>query len=166
MARLLATAGTKFFIGTAMAFDGGNVTVSDFDEQSWTRITGTTNIGATGDSAEVITSSQIDPGNPENSARVRKAKGPRNAGTMTIICDVNYEDPGQLALIAAEKSADTYAFKIEFNDAPAGGTPSERYFIALVMSATEEMNEANNIIKLNSELEIDSNIVRVAAAEA
>jgi len=42
----------------------------------------------------------------------------------------------------------------------------ERYFVALVMSAVEQFDEANNTMKLNTTLEIDSNIVRVAAAAA
>lgn len=42
---------------------------------------------------------------------------------------------------------------------------SERYFTALVMSAAEQLDEANNTMKLNQTLEIDSNIVRVQAAQ-
>ncbi|ALK09500.1 phage tail tube protein [Blastochloris viridis] len=157
-ARLFATAGSKLFIGPAKAFTGTDFTASDFTSTTWTEIGGTTNLGATGDTAELITSTQI------SDARVRKMKGTRNAGSATIVCDVSYDDPGQLALIAAEKTEDSYAFKLQFNDAPAGGTPSIRYFVALVMGASEELNEANNIAKLNVTLEIDSNIVRVAAA--
>ena len=165
MSRLFATAGTKVSIGSIMAYSGDELSVSDFSEQSWTRITGTTNLGASGDSAELITSNQIDSGNGDSTnSRVRKLKGARNAGSMTVICDLDYGDAGQVALVAAEKEQDTFAFKIEFNDAPAGGTPSVRYFVAMVMSAAEELNEANNVMSLNATLEIDSNIVRVAAA--
>lgn len=159
MSRLFATAGTKLFIGDAMAFDGDDLVASDFTGASWTEVKGTTNLGAAGDTSELITSNQI------GSARTRKLKGTRNAGSMTVVCDLDYADPGQLALVAAEKAKETYAFKIQFNDAPEGGTPSERYFVALVMSASEEMNEANSVMSLNATLEIDSNIVRVAAAE-
>ncbi|MBN9333623.1 MAG: hypothetical protein J0I64_09170, partial [Devosia sp.] len=81
-----------------------------------------------------------------------------------VVMDLDYSDAGQLALIAAEKTKDTYAFRVTFNDAPAGGTPSIRYFVALVMSASEQWDEANSVMKLNATLEIDSNIVRVAAA--
>src|SRR5690606_29518537 len=85
-------------------------------------------------------------------------------GSMAVVADLDYADPGQIALIAAEKSAHSFAFKLVFNDAPVGGTPSERYFVALVMSAAEQYNEANSVMALNATLEIDSNIVRVAAA--
>src|SRR5690606_6920689 len=111
-----------------------------------------------GDTANLITSDQIA------RSRTRKMKGTRNAGSMEVVCDLDYADAGQLALIAAEKTQHSYAFKITFNDAPAGGTPSERYFVAFVMSAGEQYDEANSVMKLNSTLEIDSNIVRVVAA--
>lgn len=167
MSRLFATAGTRVSIGPVKEFSGTNFVATDFTtgNPTYTPILGTTNIGGAGDVAELISSNQIDPGDPRVS-RTRKMKGSRNAGSMQIVCDLNYADPGQLALIAAEKTDETYAIKIEFNDAPAGGTPSVRYFVALVMSASEQFDEANSIMKLNATLEIDSNIVRVAAASA
>lgn len=157
-ARLFATAGAKLFIGPAKAFTGTDLTAADFAGISWTEIGGTTNLGSTGDTSELITSQQIA------DSRVRKMKGVRNAGSATVVCDISYDDAGQLAIIAAEKTDDSYAFKLQFNDAPASGTPSLRYFTALVMGAREELNEANSAMKLNVTLEIDSNIVRVSAA--
>ena len=162
MSHLFATAGSKLYIGAAKAFNGTDFIATDFTtgEPAWTEIGGTTNLGSAGDTSELITSNQIA------NARTRKLKGTRNAGSMEVVCDLDYADAGQLALIAAENTKDTYAFKLVFNDAPVGGTPSERYFVALVMSTAEQMDEANNAMKLNSTLEIDSNIVRVAAAGA
>lgn len=167
MSRLFTTAGTKVSIGAMMAYTGVDFVAADFTTGSpaWTRILGTTNIGGAGDTAELVTSNQIDTGNPDVS-RTRKAKGSRNAGTMEIVADLDYADPGQLALVAAEKTSQTYAFKVEFNDAPEGGTPSIRYFVALVMSAREQWDEANSVMKLNTTMEIDSNVVRVSAASA
>ena len=159
MGNLFSTAGMKLEIGAApMAFNGTDLVAADFSAVSWTEITGHTNLGSAGDTTELITSNHID------AARTRKIKGPRNAGSMQIVCDLDYADAGQLALIAAEKTNYTYPFKITFNDAPTGGTPSERYFVALVMSQQEEFGEATSQMKLNVTLEIDSNIVRVAAA--
>lgn len=165
MSHLFATAGSKLFIGPVKAFNGTDFTASDFPETgesalTFTEVGGTTNLGSAGDTSELITSDQIA------RARTRKLKGTRNAGAMEVVCDLDYADAGQLALIAAEKAIHTYAFKLQFNDAPAGGTPSIRYFVALVMSAGEQYDEANSVMKLNSMLEIDSNIVRVAAAPA
>lgn len=159
MSNLFTTAGMKVEIGTApMAFTGTDFTAADFTSATWTEIGGHTNLGSIGDTAELITSNQIA------QARTRKAKGVRNAGSMELVCDLDYADPGQIALIAAEKTIHAYPFKLTLNDAPAGGTPSLRYFVALVMSQSEQYDEANSVMKLNATLEIDSNIVRVAAA--
>ncbi len=158
MSYLFATAGSLLHIGAAKAFSGTDFTASDFTAESWVEVGGTTNLGSAGDTANLITSDQIA------RARTRKLKGTRNAGSMEVVCDLDYADAGQIALIAAEKTPHTYAFRITFNDAPAGGTPSVRYFVALVMSTAEQYDEANSVMKLNATLEIDSNIVRVAAA--
>lgn len=160
MSKLFATAGTKLHIGAAKAFEGTDFTETDFSVGTWVEVGGTTNLGSAGDTAELITSNQI------NVARTRKMKGTKNAGSMQVVCDLDYSDEGQLALIAAEKTQHSYAFRLTFNDAPADGTPSIRYFVAMVMSSAEQLDEANSVMKLNSTLEIDSNIVRVAAAAA
>ena len=158
MSLLFATAGTKLYIGGAKAFSGADLTASDFEGESWEEIGGVTNLGSAGDTSELITSNQI------GIARTRKRKGTRNAGAMEVVMDLDYSDAGQLDLIAAEATKNSYAFRLVFNDAPSGGTPSERLFVAYVMSVSEQYDEANSIMKLNSTLEIDSNIVRVPAA--
>ncbi len=157
---LYATAGSKLFIGTVLASKATDFVAADFTSQAWVQINNCENIGSFGDNAEEIKFNDI------GMARIRKLKGTRDAGTMNVVCGIDYADPGQIALLAAEKSIHDYAFKVEFNDAPEGGTPSQRMFIAKVMSAAEALDEANNVMKLNSSLGINSNIVRVNAAEA
>jgi hypothetical protein len=49
------------------------------------------------------------------------------------------------------------------NDAPPAGTPSERLFIAKVMSQSEQYDAANSVMKLNASLGVNSNVVRVNA---
>jgi hypothetical protein len=159
MSILLATANTKLSIGTALASDGTDFEATDFSSIAWKEIGGTTNLGSAGDTSQLGTSDQIAV------ARTRKYKGVRNAGSMEVVCDLDIADEGQLALIAAEKTRDSYAFKVAFDDAPSGGTPSIRYFAAFVMSASESMDGANDHVQLHATLEIDSNIVKVAAAE-
>lgn len=171
MGQLFATANTKLFIGPAKAYTGTAFTAGDFpaegeDAIAWTRIGGTTNLGQIGRTTALVESPQIDSGDPDNPALVRKRKGPRRPGTMTIVCDNDPTNAGQVALIAAENSRDSFAFKIEFDDAPAGGTPSTRFFVAYVIDNPEQLDGADGGIKLNATLEIDGNIVRVAAAEA
>ncbi|MBN8999568.1 MAG: hypothetical protein J0H54_09260, partial [Rhizobiales bacterium] len=91
-------------------------------------------------------------------------RGTRNAGSMQIVAGMDSADPGPIAPIAAEQVDNTYAFRLVFDDAPTGGTPSESLFTALVLSTTNEAGEANNVVTLNATLEIDSNIVFIPAA--
>jgi hypothetical protein len=160
MSRLFTTAGAKLYIGAVKEFQSTDFVEADFTGGSpvWTEVGHTTNLGTFGDTSTLITSAEI------NVSRQRKAKGTRNAGTMAVVANLDYADAGQLALIAAEKTPDSYAFKLQFNDAPSGGTPSIRYFTAFVMNAAEELGEADNVMKLNTTLELDSNVVKVSAA--
>lgn len=157
-----ATAGLKFSIGGVMAQKSSDFVLADFTTppQTWVPIKEVEGAGSIGDTSEAINFTSLE------DARTRVIKGPRSAGTQEIVCGIDHDDPGQLALIAAEKSIHDYAFKIEFNDAPPGGTPSERYFIAKVMSQSEQYDQANSIMKLNVSLAVNSNLVRVAAEEA
>ena len=134
--------------------------VGDFSAIVWTEVTKLESMGSLGDAASEIEATHI------GSIRTQRIKGLRTAQTMEIIANIDYSDAGQLALIAAEKTSDDYAFKVTFDDAPAGGTPSERYFVGLVGSVTEAYDTANSIMKLSSSLWVNSNIVRVDAAGA
>lgn len=153
-----ATAGSKVYIGGALSMKSADFVVGDFSGETWTEITEIDSIGSFGDTASPVTQSIIGEG------REKTIKGTRNAGTMELVAAIDYADAGQLAVIAAEKTIYDYAFKVEFNDAPAGGTPSVRYFIGKVMSASEQLDSANNVMKLNTSISINSNVVRVAAA--
>ncbi len=158
MAGIFATAGSKLFIGGSLAAKTVPFVLGDYAGQSWTQIGWMENIGAFGDEAASVTFDAIE------QQRTQKLKGTRNAGDMQVVCGIDYEDAGQVALRAAEGEPNNFAFKVEFNDAPVDGTPSERYFIALVMTAREALDAANNVMKLNATLGINSNIVRVNAA--
>lgn len=154
---IFTTAGTKLFIGSAMNNKAEDFNENDFTSQTWTRIDGINNYGSFGDTSEEVTVNDI------GKNRVQKLKGTRNAGNMEIVMSVDYTDAGQKALRAAEKTIHDYAFRVVFNDAPVNGTPSERLFIAKVMSASEEAGEANNTVKLLVTLGINSNIVVIDA---
>lgn len=160
MSGIFATSGSKLYIGGSLAAKTSDFVLGDFAGQSWVKVGWTENVGAFGDESSAITFDAIE------QARTQKLKGPRNAGDMAVVCGIDYEDDGQIALRAAEQTPNNYAFKVEFNDAPVGGTPSERYFIALVMSAREALDTASSVMKLNTTLGLNSNIVRVNAAAA
>lgn len=153
-----ATVGSKIYIGGTL--NGPAVTAASFTSVAWTEIGKVENLGSFGDVAEEVSANLIGEG------RTIRQKGTRNAGAMELVALIDHADVGQAALLAAEATSLNYAFRVVFNDAPAAGTPSERRFVAMVMSAQEELGEANSFAKLNATLAINSNIVRVAAAAA
>ena len=155
---IYATAGAKLYIGPQMDPQDDDFLVGDFETSpplSWTEITPTENLGTVGDSNEVINFDAI------NLGRRQKLKGVADAGTMQVVCGNDPSNAGQQAAYAAQSSPNTYAFKLQFNDASLSGTPSLRYFIAHVMSASETLDTANNVIKFNMTLGVNSNVVRV-----
>ena len=157
---LFSASGSKIFIGAVKVPGPADFVAADFAAEDWTEIDEVESVGSFGDTAELITSNVLSKG------RTRKVKGVKNAGAMEVTMNADYGDEGQLALRAAA-ARDSYAFKVEFPDKPAAGASpknSARYFTALVMSASDQMDEANATIKLTSTLEINSNVVVVHAS--
>ncbi len=158
---LYNTAGCKLFIGGAMEDPGVDLVEADFTTQTWNEIKNLESIGTLGDTSTVSTFNALD------RERTIKMKGTRDAGQMTVVCGVDTTDAGQNAIIAAEKTNHNYAFKLVLNDAPSTGAspkPSERKFIALVSSQAETYDGANDVRKMNVNLEVNSNVVRKAAS--
>lgn len=161
MPTLYPVAGQKIYIGPAMELPEGDLTEADFADVTWVEIKGWETHGAIGDAGALITTPLIDV------SRDIKQKGTRNAGSMQNNFAIIRSDPGQIALIAAEKTDHNYPFRIVGNDAPAVGanpTPSERLFAGLVMGVPEQGGNANTTQLMQSTIEVNSNIVRVAAA--
>lgn len=152
-------AGCRIFIGGKLASKNADFVEADFAGETWVEIDGWSQMGSFGDTAQEITTSLI------NRGRDIRQKGTRNAGTMENVFAVIPGDAGQEALIAAEKTRDDYAFKIEYNDADGltGSEPSKAYFVALVMSANDAGGEANTVRNLNASVAINSNVVNVDA---
>ncbi len=155
---IYATAGSKLYIGGVQPM--GEQTISSFTGQTWVEIKSTEGLGSVGDTSEAIAIQTID------DPRTRTIKGTRSAGVMEVVCALDSADPGQDAVVAAEKRPDDYAFKLVLNDAPAGGTASQRLFVGKVMSATEQFDQANSAMKLVFSIAVNSNIVRVDATPA
>ena len=132
--------------------------VFDFSGKTWVEVGETEGLGSVGDTSTEITFDGIA------DQRTRRLKGTRNAGSMDVVCGIDYADPGQTALLEAEKAPHDYAFRLVLNDAPAGGTPSERLFIAKVGSVAEAYDTANSVMKLNASQWVNSNVVKIDAA--
>lgn len=157
---IYATNGSKLYIGAALAAKSTDFAEADFASQTWAEIGEIEALGTLGDAANEISFDSI------SSSRTRRLKGTRNAGSMEVVAGLDYDDPGQLAVIAAEKTPHDYAFRLVLNDAPPGGSPSERLFVAKVASAAEALDGANSVMKLNMTLWVNSNVVKVDASAA
>ena len=155
---IFATAGTHVYIGQAKPPQSTPFVAADFDGQSWVEIGWLESIGEFGDESAEITFDAIGEG------RTQKLKGIRNAGNMDLVMGIVEDDPGQLALLAAEATPDDYAIRVVFNNAPSGGSAGERLFIGKVMTARENLGAANNVVKRGGRIGINSNVVRVEAA--
>jgi hypothetical protein len=157
---LYATAGCKLYIGGVLDQKSADFAEADFAAVVWVQIKSLESMGSLGDTSNGVSIDLIDEG------RTKTLKGTRSAGNMEIVCGLDAADAGQIAAIAAEKTPYDYAFKVELNDKPAGGTNGTRLFIAKVMSQAEVYDAANNVRKQNLTLAVNSNVVRIAAAEA
>lgn len=159
MADLYAVAGAKFYIGNAaMAAPTDDVVEADFSGVTWVEVADWQTMGAIGDAASEIATDLISRG------RTVVQKGTYRSPSMQNMFAVNSDDAGQIAMIAASNSRNNYPFKIEFDDAPEGGTPTEKYFIGLVMSAQEQGGGANTARMLAATVAPNTNIVTVPAA--
>lgn len=145
-----ASSGTRVFIGPEVSlstFAGMDeaAAVANFEaiiEGDWTEINPVESLGEFGDQASQITFVSLKDG------RVRKLKGPKDAGTLAIVCGYNGEDEGQLAAKAAEGSPSNFRFRVILNDEPTSEySPSSFYFAGQVMSRAVNVADANAATK-------------------
>lgn len=149
---------TKVSIGTTTAF----TTATAYAGDTWTLVGNVTDVGEAGSESELITAKIVG-----GDGFTRKLKGSRDNGTLELTVIRDSADPGYQALIAAEKSSFGYNIQIELNDKPAAGASpknSKFYFNALVMSAKNAFNDADNIITTTFSLAISGAIVEQVAS--
>lgn len=151
-----STMGSRAYIGPATALtDPSAMTGLTFVE-----IGEVESIGEFGDTAAAITFTSLA------AARVRKLKGARDAGDVSIVVANDPADAGQIAAIAAEKTPYTYAIKVVAADAVTEDwTNSEYYFAAKVMSARLGQKGANDVNKRTIVLAIDTAIHEIPSEE-
>ena len=146
------TTGTKVFIGPATTSDD----VETYEAlTTYVEVKLVESFGEIGDESSVITFNSLSDG------RVRKRKGLRDSGTTTINCGVDRDDPGQTAMIAAEKSKARYAFKITTPDPDGVGSATETYFGALVTSARTNRGANNAVVMRSFGLALDTEVIDV-----
>lgn len=123
-ADLYAVAGTKIYIGPATQTKIADFIESELSGLTYVEIDGFQNMGAYGDSAEIIETNLI------NRGRKIKQKGTTDAGSMENSFAIIPADPGQIALKAAMKTKSNFAFKVEYDDAPSARSTAATVTIA------------------------------------
>jgi hypothetical protein len=150
---IASTTGAKIYIGPVNAVAD---TPTAYSALSWTEVMEVESIGEFGDQASTITFTSL------GDARVRKRKGVRDAGDLNVVVANDPLDPGQLALVAAQKTSFSYAVKVVLQDAADGNdTNSVSYFRALVASSRLNVGAANAMIKRAFAFLIDSQVIEV-----
>lgn len=138
----------------------GSYDAAGYGALTWVEVGSIESLGDFGDEASEVTFDDLADG------RTKKLKGQRNAGTMQMTLGLDDTDAGQDALDDAEADDSTgdYNFKVEFpNKQAAPGSNALRYFSGKVMSVREGVGTANNVVKKNVNIGINTAIVKVAS---
>lgn len=149
-----AGAGAKLYIATAK----GTVPTlaATYAALTWKECEQTEAIGALGDTTAEVTFTGL------GDARTQKLKGSSDAGNLDVTMAFNAEaltaspSTGQdlLLIASADTSTDNYRFKRTI------GTVTE-YFSGLIGTWVVDVSGANNIVMLNSQIRVNSAIIRV-----
>lgn len=132
--------------------------IEDFAGLVWTDIGEVESLGDFGDEAADVTFTSL------NDGRVRHLKGPRDAGVLALVIGRDPLDPGQQALLSAEKTKFAYPVRITAADAASEShSDSVFYFEALVQSARINAGAADNVVRINANLGITTAIAEVAS---
>lgn len=143
--------GAKLYIGGQTT--SRELVLADYVAESFIEVGEVEDLGEFGDEAEQITFTSLADG------RVRKFKGPRDAGSITVVVGDDPTDEGQVAMEAAEGQPQDYIFKIVLNDALSlGGEDSNHYFVGKVMSKRRNVGNASNVVRRTFNVGINSAI--------
>ncbi len=148
-------AGSRFFIGTKAAADS----LADFKADTYIEVGEVEDLGEFGDQSNPVTFTAL------SNSRTRKFKGTKDAGDLALVLGFDKGDVGQQALIAAEADSGAldYNFKIVLNDGDASATPAipdtTVYFKAKVMSNRIQAGQADNVVRANASIAINSAVL-------
>jgi hypothetical protein len=123
-------------------------------------------LGEFGDTFSSVTFTSLRDG------RVRKYKGTADAGDLTMTVGLDNGDVGQKAIKVAHKdrSKGDYNVKVTLNDGDPAAQPAilptTFYFRAKVMNNTVAPGAADNVVRRNVTLGINSDIIEIAAGPA
>jgi hypothetical protein len=155
MAAIFTATGTKLFIGPSAATEPANAA-------AWAALTPyvevgfVETIGEYGDESAAIDFAVLGDG------RVRKAKGARNAGALSVTVAHIADDAGQQDMEDAELTYNNYAFKVELpNKLTVVGTNEIQYFLGLVMSKRLNVGGNDNVVRKTYNVGVTTKITSV-----
>jgi hypothetical protein len=155
---IITGSGAKIYIGPAVT-EAAADTLAEFEALSYQEIGQVISIGAFGDAANDVSVSIL------GDARVRHAKGARDAGSMTVTVAHDPLDVGQGATEDAERTNDEYAVKVLWPDAPTGAySDTLKYFRALVKTQRSSDITNDGVLQKTYEFGINSEIFTDEAA--
>jgi hypothetical protein len=144
---ITTSSGAKLYIGAAVTTAASDTLAEFIAMTSWVEVGLVESLSAFGDKANVVTFAAI------NDARMRKQKGVKDAGDLSVSVAWDPTDTGQIALDAAAAATSAYAFMVRM---PNGST--FKYFRAYVVSNPVNVGGNDNVIKTEYQLAIDSEI--------
>lgn len=148
MSNVFTSAGTTLGISAALP---ATYDATAFALLSFTDIGEITDMGEFGREYALVTH------NPLGDRRTVKRKGSYNDGALTMSLGRVPSDAGQTLLLTARDDDDSYAFVVTLQD----GT--KQYFSAQVMSYTTSVGSVDQITGASVMVEIDNDIIEVAA---
>jgi hypothetical protein len=144
---------------------GANTEV-DYKKDVYVEIGEIEDLGEFGDTFSSVTFTSLRDG------RVRKYKGTADAGDMTLTVGLDNGDLGQKALKVAHKdrSKGDYNVKVTLNDGDPTATPAVLpttfYFRVKLMNNTVAPGAADNVVRRNVTMGINSDIIEVLPGPA
>lgn len=157
---LNTAAGCRLFIGDKTGAD----TQTEYEADTYIGVGEIEDLGEFGDTFSSVTFTALSDG------RVRKYKGTADAGDLTLTVGLDNGDAGQNAVKTAHKdrSKGDYNIKMTLNDGDPDATPvinpTTFYMRGKVMNNTVAPGAADNVIRRNITIGINSDILELLPA--
>lgn len=158
---IITASGTIVEIGPQVTETAADTLVEFQGISGWTPIGLIESVGEFGDQANDVTFAAI------GDARVRHAKGARDAGTMALVCAHDPLDLGQAAVELAEQTNQLFAFRVTLPDSP--GTPFTNtiiYFRGLVSSRRKNIGTNDNVVRNSYNVLVNSQLYTAPSVSA
>lgn len=148
---VLSSSGTLYAVsaGTPATYDQAG-----FEALVFSDVGEVTNLGEFGASFSVVSYTSL------STAVVVKRKGSKNNGSLNMTIGRDPTDAGQALLKSGSDGANSslvYSHRVTFNDG------SIQYFTGQIFSYNTTVGEADSIVNASALVEIDNNIIEVAA---